>query len=142
MADPRKTVLNTDVEGPTRTYKIDNSTIVYDKTKTGGSAQVGFAVTFSADDVVKLTEDGEAVVGRLELVEADNFCVVRVNGPVSLPGGDSATLTLGKKIVGDLGVAGAKGYIREVATATAAELGVARGRIVNNNDTAAVVVEL
>lgn len=141
MSDPRKTVLNDGVEGPNRTRKIDNSTITYDKTKAGGSAQVGLAVTLSADDTVALAADGDAVLGELLLVEADNFCTVRENGPVKLPAGTGASLTLGKKIVGAL-LSSAKGYIREVATGTAAELGKARGYITNNDDTAAVVVEL
>jgi len=59
-----------------------------------------------------------------------------------LPGGDSASLTLNKKIVGAASSAPANGYIREVATATAAELGLARGFIVDAGTTTAVVVWL
>lgn len=124
------------------TYKIDNSTITYDQDEEGGSAQVGLAVTFSADDTVALVGDGEAVVGKLLKVERDNKCSVQVGGVMTLPGGENATLTRGKKIVGDLGPSSAKGYIREVNTGQAAELGVARGRIENTTDTAAVVVVL
>lgn len=142
MSDPRKTVLNTEVFAPTRTRKIDNSTIVYDKTKVGGSAGVGKAVKFSADDTVALTTDGSEVLGVLESVEADGFCTVRERGPVSLPGGSGASLTLGKKIVGAVDGSSNGGFIREVATGTAAELGKARGYICNNDDTTAVVVDL
>ena len=142
MSDPRKVVSNDGVEGPNRTRKIDNSTITYDKTKAGGSAAVGKALKFSADDTVALTTDGSEVVGELLLVEADGFCTVRERGPVKLPGGASAALTLGKKIVGAVDGDGNGGYIREVATGTAAELGKARGYIANNDDTTAVVVEL
>lgn len=142
MADPRKTVLNTDVEGPNRTRKIDASTITYDSTKTGGADAVGKAVKLSADDTVALATDGSHVLGKLLLVEADGFCTVQENGNMDLPAGVGASLTLGKKIVGAVNGSGDGGYIREVATGTAAELGLARGRIVNNDDTAKVVVEL
>ena len=60
--------------------------------------------------------------------------------------GDQVTvwifLTRGKKIVGDLGPASAEGYIREVNTAVAAELGVMDGKIIDPSDATAVVVRL
>jgi len=127
MADPRLTL---DFQGQNEdflTFKIDNSTITYLATADAGSSQVGLAVAFSADQTVKLTEDGEAVVGKLIHVTADNYATVQAGGAMKLPKGSGATLTRGKKIVGALGAASAKGYIREVATGTAAELGVARG---------------
>lgn len=142
MSDPRKTVLNTEVYAATRTRKIDNSTITYDKTKYGGSAQVGKAFKFSSDDTIALTTDGSFVGGVIESVEADGFATTRERGPVKLPGGASASLTLGKKIVGAVDGSSNGGFIREVATGTAAELGLARGYISNNDDTAAVVVDL
>ena len=138
----RTNVSNIGVGGDYRTYKIDDSTITYDATKAGGSAQVGLAVTFSADDTVALTADGDAVIGKLILVEADDKCNVMTDGTMTLPGGDGATLTLGATIVGALGAANAKGYIRSAASGTAAELVKARGRIENNNTTTAVVVTL
>jgi hypothetical protein len=141
MADPRNVVTNVGVEPRYRTYLIDNSTITYDADVAGGSAQVGLAVTFSDDNTVQLVADGEAVIGKLILVEPNLVCNVQVGGCMTLPGGTGAALTNGKKIVGDLLVA-AEGYIREVATGTAAELGVARGFISNNADTTAVEVEL
>lgn len=142
MATGRDQVDYTDIDIEAITYKIDNSTITYDATHANGSAQVGLAVTLSANDTVALTQDGNAVEGKLLKVEADNFGLVQVGGFTTMPAGSGATVTRGKAIVGALGAASARGYIREVATATAAELGVQRGRIVNNADTTAVVVDL
>lgn len=142
MADPRAVVIHEGDDGHWETYQIDASTITYDADEPGGSAQVGLAVTLSSDDVIALVGDGESVVGKLELVTKDGFARVQDGGYMTLPGGDGATLTLEEKIVGDLGPAAAKGYIRAVATGTAAELGHARGAIKNNNTTTAVVVKL
>lgn len=140
MADPRAVA---ELEG-IRTWRFtrpyDNSTITYDVTKANGSSQVGLAVTINSSEQAKLTEDGEWVAGKLIKVEADGMCVIE-RGFVTLPSGASASLTNGKAIVGDLDTA-AKGYIREVATATAAELGVMDGRIIDPTDTAAVLVYL
>lgn len=141
MADPRLDVRFTDIDYRAETFKIDNSTITYSATEDNGSAQVGLAVTLSAGDTVELVGDGEAVLGKLIEVTKDNYGVVQTRGYMTLPGGTAATLTRGKKIVGDLLVA-AEGYIREVAVATAAELGVQRGRIVDATTTTAVVVYL
>ncbi len=138
----RTNVSNIGVGGVYRTYKIDDSTILYDATKVGGSAQVGLAVTFSAAETVALTADADEVIGKLILVEADDKCTVQTDGTMTLPGGDGATLTLGTKIVGDLGAASAKGYIRSAASGTAAELLVGRGRIENAGTATAVVVTL
>lgn len=140
--NPRDQVSHSGNDAHYETYKIDNSTITYDATKVDGSAQVGLAVTLSAANTVALAADGEAVLGKLVKVESDNKCSVQDGGYMTLPAGDSATTTLGKKIVGDLGAASAKGYIREVATATAAELGVARGIIVDAGTATAIVVKL
>ena len=122
------------------TFKGDGSTITYDSTKVGGSSQVGLAATFSADNTVALTADGNAVVGKVSQVYSDGFVRVQIGGYMTLPAGDSATVTRGKAIVGDLGASSAKGYIRDVDTATAAELGVAVGQIYNVGDTANVGV--
>lgn len=138
----RTNVSNVGVAGEYRTYKIDNSTIVFDRTKTGGSTQVGLAVTFSADDTVALTADGDAVVGKLIKVESDNKATVMTDGTMELAKGDEATVTRGTKIVGALATGSAKGYIRSVNTAVAAELGKARGRIENNATATAIVVTL
>lgn len=142
MPAGRNQVDYTDIDYSGLTYKIDNVTITYDVTKAGGSSQVGLAVFLSANDTVALTQDGTAVEGKLLKVTDDLFCTVQTDGYCTLPGGVAANLTLGKKIVGALGAASARGYIREVATATTAELGLAAGSIINNADATAVVVEL
>lgn len=144
LSDPRNAVNNAESGARRVTYFIDNATIVYDATQPGGAAatMIGKAVMLSAADTVALTSDGAAVEGKLILVESDNKCSVQVAGNMTLPGGAAAALTLGKRIVGAVGAAAARGYIREVATATAAELGVARGRIVNAGTTTAVVIDL
>jgi hypothetical protein len=142
MTDPRADV---DFEGigyRAETFKIDDSTITYDEDYANGSAQVNLGVTLSTDETIELIGDGEGLLGKLIKVESDNMAVVQTRGYCTLPGGDGATLTLGEKIVGDLGAAGAEGYIRAVNTATAAELGHARGRIINNDTPTAVVVDL
>jgi len=141
MADPRKTESFEGIGAVYATYLIDNSTITYSASETNGSAQVGLAVTLSAAKTVALAADAEAVIGKLIRVEADNRAVVQVAGYMTLPGGDSATLTLGSKIVGDLGAASAKGYIRSAASATAAELAVQSGVIHDAGTTTAVVVK-
>ena len=138
MADPRDTVEYEGLHAKHATFKIDNSTITYDKTKTNGSAQVGLAVTFSADRTIQLVGDGEAVLGKLISVEADDKANVQIRGMTTLKGGTSATLTRGKKIVGDLLVA-AEGYVREVAEGTAAELAVARGYIIDDDATDPII---
>lgn len=138
----RTNVSNIGVVGAYRTYKIDASTIIYDASKTGGSAQVGLAVTFSAANTVALAADGDAVIGKLILVESDDKANVMTHGTMTLPGGASATLTLGAKIVGALGASSAKGYIRSAASGTAAELVKARGFIDNAATATAVVVTL
>jgi hypothetical protein len=142
MADPRNAVSFNGINATYETFLIDNSTITYDATKVNGSAQVGLAVALSTHGTVELVGDGEEVVGKLMKVEADNKAVVQTGGYMTLPGGSGATLTPGKKIVGDLGASSAEGYIREVATGTAAELGVARGMIVDAAVTTAVVVRM
>ena len=144
MANPRNTVEYAGIDGVYATFKIDNSTITYDSTKANGAdtTMIGKAVTLSADDTVALCADGDAIIGRLERVEADNKATVQVGGFTELPGGASATLTRGGTVVGALGASSAKGYIRSAASATAAELVKARGRIIRNADTTAVVVQL
>lgn len=141
MADPRAAVSYEGIGYEAETFEHDN-TIVYDSTQENGSEQVGLAVTLEGSQTVSLVGDGENVLGRLVKVEQDGFCVVQTGGFMELPGGSGASLTEGKKIVGDLGAASAEGYIREVNTATAAELGVARGQIVDSSDATAVVVRL
>lgn len=142
MTDPRAVVAYDGLHAQYATYKIDASTITYLATAVGGSASVGLAVKMTTDDTVALATDGSDVEGKLIKVEPDGFCTVQTDGYMDLPGGNSASLTLGKKIVGAVNGSGAGGYIREVATATAAELGLCRGAIINNDTTTAVVVRM
>lgn len=143
MANPR-TMDNTGAREAGITYKIDDSTITYDVTKTGGSAAVGLAVTFSTNDTVALCADADVVVGKLAQVNADKTCTVIDQGFVTLPAGNGATVTAGSKIVGALGAASAKGYIRNTSAseATAVEAQKARHMITNAATTTAVVVRL
>ena len=141
MANPRNVVDFTDIGAKRETYKIDNSTILYDATKANGSAQVGLAVELSTDDTVALTQDANRVLGKLLKVEADNKATVQTRGYTKFPSGAGATLTIGGAIVGDLDGAN-RGYVRLAAAATLAEVANQRGIIINNDDTANVVVLL
>ena len=139
MADPREDVQFEGIGYQAITYTHDN-TIVYSATVVGGSAQVGLAVTLESDGEVSLVGTGEEVEGKLVKVEPGGIAVVQVGGIMTLPGGDSATLTVGARIVGDLGAASAEGYIQAAAAGTAADHVVSRGRIIDNDTTTAVVV--
>lgn len=140
MADPRAAVGFEGIGALNVTY-AHGAAIVYSATAVNGSVSVGLAVSLEDDFTVTLAGDGEAIEGKLIKVEDDGFCVVQVSGYMTLPAGTSATLTNGAKIVGDLLVA-AEGYIRAAASGTAAELILARGRIIDNTTTTAVVVHL
>jgi hypothetical protein len=130
------------IDGVFATYSIDNSTITYDGTKVGGAAatMIGQAVSLSAAGTVQLASDAEALVGKLVLVEPDLKCTVQTGGYMRLPGGNGASLTRGLKVVGALGAASAKGFIREVASGTAAEINKGRGQIVDASDPTQTVV--
>lgn len=144
MPNPRKFADRTDNYLPEQTYVIDGVTITYDGAQPNGAAatMIGKAVSLSADGTVQLAADADAVLGKLLRVEPDGMCVVRERGHVTLPGGNGATLTRGVAIVGALGAASARGYIRIAASATAAEIVKQRGTIVANTDTANVEVLL
>ena len=142
MADPRLAVSLDGVDAKYESFLADGVTITYSATSEGGSAVVGRAVNFSAAATVQLAADASAVIGKLIRVESDGVCVVQTGGYMTLPGGVGAALTLSKKIVGAASAAPANGYIREVNTAAAAELGLARGFIVDAGTTTAVVVKL
>jgi hypothetical protein len=143
MADPRATPNVNNLDPTYATFTADNSTITYDATKARGAAttMLDKAVSLSADKTVQLASDGEAIVGRLDHVEPGPVAVVQYDGTTALPGGASATLTLGTAIVGALGAASAKGYIRSAASGTAAELIKCRGQIWDASDTTNVVVD-
>lgn len=142
MADPRNTVAFDGIGYEAQTFIADGSTITYSATATNGSSKVGLAVAFSTHKTIETAGDGEEVLGKLISVESDGKCVVQTGGYMTLPGGNGASLTPGKKIVGALNASSAEGYIREVATGTAAELGLARGMIIDAGTTTAVVVKL
>ncbi len=144
MADPRYAVSFDGVGLETATFKAGgagNAQISYSASAANGSAAVGKAVTLSAAGTVALAADGEAIVGKLLKVEPDGACLVQIGGFCKLPGGNGAALTLGKKIVGAADAAGLPGYIREVNTGAAAELGVATGKIVDAGTPASTIVQ-
>src|SRR5215467_14618149 len=131
----RKSNDYTDINYDAITMKIDAVTIVYDVTQPRGAsaAAIGKAVSFAAAaDTVQLASDGEALCGVLLQVTADGFCTVQHRGFAPLPAGASATVTPGTQAVGALGAASAKGYIRNAASGTPAEL-VRRGPYIWNN---------
>lgn len=143
--NPRKTPGRLGNGARRDTFIADNSTITFDRTLAGGAAttMLNKAVSLSADGTVQLASDGEAVIGKLILVEADLRCSVQTHGVCELPAGTGpATVTRGSQIVGALGAASAKGYIRSAASGTAAELILCRGRILANATTTAIEVDL
>jgi hypothetical protein len=144
MADPRADVRFEGIGYRAETFKIDASTITYSATVANGSSKVGLAVTLKAgtQNTIETAADGEFVLGKLIEVTKDNFGVVQTAGYCTLPAGNGAGLTEGEHIVGAVNASAAEGYIREVATATAAELGHARGKIIDPTTTTAVVVDL
>ena len=138
MADPRTDTSVVGIGELCATFDIDNSSIVYAATSAGGSASVGLAVTITSAETIATAADAEMVLGKLILVTADNKATVQIKGGMTLPGGDSASLTVGKKIVGAVDGSANEGYVREVDTSAAAELGVARGFIVDAGTTTAI----
>lgn len=140
--DPRLTEQYDNIQDEPITAKVDNVTLVYDGNQIGGCVGHDLAVTLSGDSTVALTADAQSVYGQLVQVEWDGYCTVKAGGFMKLPAGSAATVTPGTKIVGALGAASAKGFIRSVAAATLAEVAVARGIIVDHSDTTNVVVRL
>jgi hypothetical protein len=146
MAAGRDQVDYTDIRQDSLTYKVDGVTLFYDRTQPNGigkAAGTGTAVMLSNDDTVALTNDGAGVEGKVLKIESDGVATVQRWGMAALPKGDSGvgTATRGRKIVGATS-AGARGYVRDVNTATAAELGLMRGQIINVADAANIVVDL
>lgn len=143
MPDPRNVISVESIDANYVTMLTDNSTIVYDVTQIDGAAAttIGFAVTLSTNSTVALAADANGVLGKLIIVESDAKATVQFEGFMRLPGGVSATLTLLSSIVGALGAASAKGYIRSASGSTAAEIIVMRGRIVDASDTTNVQVD-
>jgi len=142
-SDPRNVVSFESIDAAYATFIPDGTSIVYDGTQIDGAAVaiIGQAVSLSAGSTVQLTNDGDGVSGKLILVESDLKCNVQFEGFMRLPGGLAAALTVGKRIVGATGASAARGFIREVNTATAAELGRMAGRIIDATDATNVIVD-
>ena len=141
MTDPRAITMLPGVQEGFATFEYDTSS-VYNVTLPGGSAQIGLAVSLTGNATVGLAVDGSQVEGVLVKVADDGFCTVQNLGFCVMPAGNAASLTVGKRIVGAVNASSAGGYIREVNTATAAELGRCAHTIVDPSTTTAVVVEL
>jgi hypothetical protein len=142
MADPRLVTNRIGAE-PKRphTFKADGSgDIVYDSTQIGGSAVVGRAVMLSGNGVIRLTADATRVLGKLVKVEPDGFCHVEVDGAVDLP--SNGTTTANTAIVGALGPSSVRGYIRSAVAATASDVAVQRGLVIDATTASAVEVYL
>jgi hypothetical protein len=142
MANPRAVVDYMGIGFRAITLVADGSTIVYDSTKNNGSASTGLAVQMTGNNTAALAADGTEVIGRLDRVEPDGMCVVQIHGGCELPGGNGATLTAGSKIVGAVNASSAPGYIRNVASGTAAENAAARHTILDASTATAVKVML
>lgn len=142
MADPRNIIGFEGIDEVFTTFLIDNATIVFDSTLAGGTAAATLnkAVSMSTDKTIQLASDAEGVVGKMILVESDLKATVQIEGCCSLPGGSAATLTVMTGIVGALGAASAKGFIRSAASGAAAELLKMNGKIWDASDATAVVV--
>jgi hypothetical protein len=143
MPDPRNVVSFESIDAAYATFIPDGSTIVFDGTQLDGASvtMIGFAVSLSAGSTVQLTADAQGVIGRLQIVENDLKCNVQIEGLQRLPGGLSATLTLGSHIVGATGVAAARGYIRSASGSAAAEIILMAARIIDATDPTNVIVD-
>jgi hypothetical protein len=143
MPDPRNVVNFESIDANYATFSTDGVTIVYDVTQIDGAAvtTIGQAASLSAGSTVQLAADAQAVIGKLILVESDAKATVQIEGFQRLPGGLSATLTLGSHVVGALGAASARGFIRSASGSTAAEIILMAGRIIDATDTTNVIVD-
>ena len=143
MADARAVFDVKGIDSVVLTFAYDSS-ITFDKTQNGNSAAAaaGLAVTLTGDHQVGLTQDADAVLGQLLRVDFDGFCSVQVQGGVYLPAGNAATVTAGSRIVGALGPSSARGYIRNVAAATLAEVAKGAHKIMDASVSTAVQVVL
>lgn len=142
MATGRHDVDFEGVDPVVLSFKIDGVTIVYNEALERGSAGIDLAVNLVSARTVQLVSDAQPVLGKLLLVTPDGFCSVQVGGGTSLPAGLAAAVTAGQRIVGALGAAAAKGYIRNQAVATLAEVAVARHTIIDPTTATAVQVLL
>lgn len=150
MPAGRNQVDYTDIGYDAITLKVDGTTIIYDQTQPRGApaTMLDKAISLSADDTAQLCQDGDCVVGKLLEVFKDGFCTVQHKGFTTLPAGAAAVVTRGRTIVGALGAASARGYIRQTSISTTptqaevAEQARGRGRIWNTADTTNVVVDM
>jgi hypothetical protein len=143
MPDPRNVISVESIDANYVTLLTDAVTILFDITQLDGAAvaTIGQAVSLSGNSTVQLASDAEGVIGKLISVEGDNKATVQFEGFMRLPGGSAATLTLGSSIVGALGAASAKGFIRSASGSVAAEIIRMRGRIIDAADTTNVQVD-
>ena len=139
MASVRNIVAFKEIN-PTFVTFTYNADFTYSADANGGSTAVCLAVKMVGDKQVGLSTDAAHVIGRLVRVHDDVFCTVQVSGFCLLPVGSSVTVTAGLKIVGALGASSAKGYVRNVAVATLAEVAAASGRIVDTSSAANTLI--
>ena len=117
-------------------FSIDNSTITFERGVGNGTSHVGRWCSLSADMTVQLAADGEGLVGKLLKVQANGLATLEFEGArMKADAGDGITLVRGRGIVGALGAASARGYVRNpVVTANAtgiAERLAARGTVID-----------
>lgn len=143
MPNPRMAVAHDENFAAYDTFIADGSTIVFDRTVARGTSAAGRAVGIKSttDNVIELVADGQAILGRLERVEADGKCVVQIGGYMKLPAGTSPNLARNGKLVGCL-LTAARGYVRAPVAATAADVLASRGVVVEITDTTNVGVFL
>ena len=98
----------------TTTLKGDGTTIVYDKNKPNRSDAVGKAYKINASGKAELVGDGDEIDGKVLSVDPENNITGAYKfGGLSFLIGDGETVTVGSKVVGALGPASAKGYIKD-----------------------------
>jgi hypothetical protein len=137
MSNPRVAPEFSGIRQLRATYIVDDVLLAFSKTATGGNQYAGRAVKVSGHRKVALAADNDRVHGRVEAVEPDGRCVVTVRGYVTFPGGNSATLTEGRPVLGALDGSSVAGCVKTGTTA-----GTANGEIIDNTDTANVIVLL
>lgn len=114
----------TDIGSLPVTFK---TALPYDAKVKAGNALAGQSKPVKLDNTgVVAATDGSLVLGELLQVEDGGACSVKVKGFMKFARTGAAQADLGKAIVGAAG-----GEVRPVNTAVAAELGVARGVIVD-----------
>lgn len=84
------------------THSIDGSTITFDQTQVGGSAQVGKLVKLKSGtaSVVELVGAGDRIYGQLVDVKHNGICTVQTEGVAEVPMAASHGAAVGQRIVG------------------------------------------